>query len=261
MTEFPDQSDLPVQRRRTGEPDWSFFRKPKWILSHLFAGTVITLFVVAMFWQIDRRGERIELNELVAARAEAVPLTVLAAIQSGTPADVEFRRVTDSGTWIDPDVVRVANRSSNGVAGEWVVGLFETVDGTRVLVNRGFTEPDLEVFDPSEGVSGGQVPIDGWMRTSRIREGLGVEDTGTGRLVPRLNIDAIQGRLDGVELAPMWMQLDASVDPALRPTPVALPDQTNGPHFSYAVQWAIFAFLGALVYGLLMKRIASTVRE
>ena len=98
------------------------------------------------------------------------------------------------------------------------------------------------------------------MRSSRIREGLAVEDSGAGSLVPRLNIDDIQGRLDGVTVAPMWMQLDAVVDPALRPTPVPLPDQSNGPHFSYAVQWAVFACLGALVYGLLLKRIASTVR-
>ncbi len=114
MIELPDQSDLPVQRRRRGEADWSFIGKPKWILSHLFALTVITLFIIAMFWQIGRRSERIELNELVAARAEAVPVSVLAALQSGTPAELEFRRINDTGSWVDPDVVRVANRSSNG---------------------------------------------------------------------------------------------------------------------------------------------------
>ncbi len=257
-TELPDQSDLPVQRRRSGEADWTFISEPKWILSHLFAATVITLFVIAMFWQIGRRAERIELNETVAARADAVPLSILAAVQSGPPDEVDFRRVSDLGRWVDPDVVRVANRSSNGVAGEWVVGLFETDAGTPVLVNRGFTEPGAELFapDPSAGTS-----IQGWMRTSRVREGLGVEDTGEGTLVPRLDVVAIEGRLQGVSVAPMWLQLDSTVDPGMSPTPVPLPDQTNGPHFSYAVQWAIFATLGAIVYSLLMRRIATTVRD
>jgi cytochrome oxidase assembly protein ShyY1 len=251
-----DQDDLPVAQRRRTDPDWSFAIRPKWILSHLFVATMIVAFIVAMFWQLDRRGERIALNEVIAARSEAVPLSVRAAIQSGEPEAIDFRRVEDVGSWTDSDVVRVANRSQNGAAGQWVVGLFETVDGTQVLVNRGFVELGRAIEEPPD-LDSGSSTVTGWMRVSREREGLAIADTGEGTILPRLNVDAVAGRLGGVDLAPMWLQLEEPFG-ELFPTPVPLPEQTDGPHLSYAGQWAIFAILGTTVYGLLLRRIATT---
>ncbi|MBT8241439.1 MAG: SURF1 family protein, partial [Acidimicrobiia bacterium] len=245
--------------RKAADPDWSFVTRPKWILSHLFAFAMIVSFIVAMFWQLDRREQRIAQNEVITARGEAVPLTVRAAIQSGSPLEVDFRRVEDSGSWIDPDVVRIANRSQNGSAGEWVVGLFETDDGTEVLVNRGFVELNRSIEDPPDLFSG-SAAVRGWMRMSREREGIAVADTGEGTVLPRLNVDAVAARLDRADLAPMWLQLEDPTGESF-PTPVPLPDQTNGPHLSYAGQWAIFAILGTVVYVLLMRRIATTRRD
>ncbi|MFW2380658.1 MAG: SURF1 family protein [Acidimicrobiales bacterium] len=256
-TETPDQLDLPVARRRSGDPDWSFLTRPKWVLSHVFVAALIVSFIFAMFWQLDRRQERIAQNEVIAARSEAVPLTVRAAVQSGTPVEVDFRRVEDSGSWIDPDVVRIANRSQDGAAGEWVVGLFQTVDGTDVLVNRGFVELGRAIEGPPDSDAATSA-VRGWMRVSREREGIAIADSGEGTILPRLNVDAVAGRLDGVEPAPMWLQLEEP-DGELFPKPVPLPEQTNGPHLSYAGQWAIFALLGVTVYVLLLRRIATTV--
>ncbi len=258
-TELPDQSDLPVSSRRTRDPDWSFVRSPRWIASHLFAAAMIVSFVVAMFWQLDRRQERIEQNEVIAARAQAEPpFTLQGAIESGEPSEVDFLRVADKGTWIDPDLVRIANRSQSGAAGQWVVGLYQTFDGTNVLVNRGFVELNVDVPDRPDLDRTGSI-IRGWMRVSRVREGLAVADSGEGTVLPRLNVEAVEARLDGVELAPLWLQLDDTT-PNLVPSPVPLPDQSNGPHLSYAVQWATFAILGSIVYGLLLRRIAFTRR-
>ncbi len=217
---------------------------------------MIVSFVVAMFWQLDRREERIALNEVIAARSEAVPLSVLAAIQSGDPAAVDFRRVVDVGSWTESDLVRIANRSQNGAAGEWVVGLFETVDGTQVLVNRGFVELGRPIEDPPD-LNSGSSSVTGWMRVSREREGIAIADSGEGTILPRLNVDAVASRLGGVDLAPMWLQLEEPTGERF-PTPVPLPEQTNGPHLSYAGQWAIFAILGTTVYALLLRRIAVT---
>ena len=258
-TELPDQSDLPVPGRRTRDPDWSFVRSPRWLASHAFAAVMIVSFVVAMFWQLDRRQERIEQNEVIAERAEGPALTVQAAIDLGQPDQIDFQRVADKGIWIDPDVVRIANRSQNGAAGQWVVGLFETFDGTNVLVNRGFVELGVEVPEPPDLDALGAA-VSGWMRISRVREGLAVADSGEGTVLPRLNVDAVAGRLGGIELAPLWLQLDDTTSAAV-PSPVPLPDQSNGPHFSYAVQWAVFAILGSAVYGLLLRRVAFTRRS
>lgn len=255
-TESTGELDLPVARRKMTEPDWSFAIRPKWILSHLFAATMVASFIVAMFWQLDRRDERIAQNVQIAARSEAVPLSVLAAIQSGAPTAVDFSRVEDAGSWTEPDVVRIANRSQNGAAGEWVVGLFETVDGTQVLVNRGFVELGRPIEDPPD-LGSALSKVSGWMRVSREREGLAVVDSGEGTILPRLNVVAVAGRLGGADLAPMWLQLEEPTG-ELFPIPVPLPDQTNGPHLSYAGQWAIFAILATTVYVLLLRRLATT---
>jgi cytochrome oxidase assembly protein ShyY1 len=220
---------------------------------------MVVSFIVAMFWQLDRRQERITQNEVITARGQAAPQTVSAVIQSGSPSQVDFGRVADSGSWIDPDVVRIANRSQNGAAGQWVVGLFKTADGTVVLVNRGFVELNRSIEDPPDLFSGSSV-VRGWMRVSREREGIAVADTGEGTVLPRLNVDAVASRLDRSDLAPMWLQLEEPTGESF-PAPVPLPDQTNGPHLSYAGQWAIFAILGTVVYVLLMRRIATTRRD
>lgn len=251
-----------VQERAEPRPsgqtaDWSFVRSPRWILSHLFVAAVICLFVLAGMWQLDRRNQRIVENERVAARADAPALTVAAAVKSGTPDEVDFRRVHDEGVWVDTDVVRVANRSLNGVAGEWVVGLFETVDGTRVLVNRGFVPLNDVIEEPIDlGLGNDTSAVSGYMRTSRIQEGLTVADTGEGTLVPRLNVEAIAARLDNPDVVGMWLQLEAPIGTGF-PELIPLPEPSNGPHLSYAGQWFLFAAMGAGAYWLILRRIAN----
>lgn len=232
-------------------PGWAFAARPRWLASHLFAASVIALFIAAMFWQLDRREQRIEQNEVIAARADADPLVVADALTAGPPTELDYRRVQDSGTWIDPEVVRVANRSQDGVAGEWIVGLFQTMDGTRIFVNRGFV-PLAGVADvPPE-----RQTITGWLRASVERGAFGAEDRGEGSLVPRLNVDDVAARLTDPDVAPVWLQLEAPTGPG-GPDPVPLPERNNGPHLSYAVQWLTFAVLGVAVYGLLLRRIAA----
>ncbi len=232
-------------------PGWAFAARPRWLASHLFAASVIALFIAAMFWQLDRREQRIEQNEVIGARADADPLVVADALTAGPPTELDYRRVQDSGTWIDPEVVRVANRSQGGVAGEWIVGLFQTVDGTRIFVNRGFV-PLAGVADvPPE-----RQTITGWLRPSVERGAFGAEDRGEGSLVPRLNVDDVAARLTDPDVAPVWLQLEAPTGPG-GPDPVPLPERNNGPHLSYAVQWLTFAVLGVAVYGLLLRRIAA----
>ncbi len=214
---------------------------------------MIALFLVAGFWQLDRRDERIAQNTIVAARADGPPISVTTAIASGTPEEVDFRRVRDDGVWLETDLVRVANRSLNGSAGEWVVGLFETADGARVLVNRGFVPSNelVELLPPS-----GSGRIDGFLRTSREKEGISAEDPGEGTLVPRLNIDAVAERLDDPEVVDMWLQLEDLTASGF-PEPIELPEQSNGPHLSYAGQWFLFAAMGAGAYVQILRRIAK----
>ena len=116
------------------------------------------------------------------------------------------------------------------------------------------------------------MPRAGRIRATRTRGWLGARDSGEGDRVPRLNVDDIQARLGGDDLVDWWFQLatEEGVDPSTTdaaaaltadgltvPRPVPLGDLDEGNHFSYAMQWFAFAALSIVIYGLMLRRLAS----
>ncbi len=275
-TPIEPDDDLPPQpgSRLSGPKNWAFVGRPRWLASHLFAVTVIVSFVALGFWQLDRLDERRTQNATIEARSFAAAITLDRAFDgSTTEAELDYVVVADTGRFLVPEVVRVANRSQGGAAGDWIVGLFETDGGRLILVNRGFLARSTEAAPPTDGT------IEGWLRATRIREGsFAAADTGelgTGDevvRVPRLDVDAIADRLvaSGIDvdrLEPLWLQLadpdpggapelGVAGEPAV-PEPVPLPPIDEGSHFSYAMQWFLFAMMGAGVYGLILLRKAA----
>ncbi|MFT7599965.1 MAG: cytochrome oxidase assembly protein ShyY1 [Acidimicrobiales bacterium] len=241
---------------RVAPQGYRFVRTPGWIASHIFAGTLILSFVWAGFWQLDRLNLRQAENEIIEARAAEEPVTLDEVL--GLEAEqLSYIRIEDTGRYLDAEVIRVANRSQDGLGGDWIVALYETTDDRLLLVNRGFATRDAEAvaLDPN-------TPIAGWLQASQVKDGvLGATDTGEGERVPRLDIAAITSRL-GLDrpIAPAWLQLD---DPNAEgdPQPVPLPSIDERNHFSYAMQWFIFASLSIVVYGLLLRKKAAEIPE
>ena len=240
-------------------------KRPFWLFSHIFAASVITLFLFLGFWQLDRLGLRKEQNETIVARTDESPALVDELLDE--PLDeLEFRRVADTGRFIDGDVVRIGSQTKDGSAGDHVVGLVELSDGTRLLVNRGFVP--LAALDQLEPPADQEIPIVGWVRLSQTKEGVfgAADGQATAERLPRFNVATIGDRVEG-DVAPVWVLLN---DAALTedsdqvgevdafPTPLALPPLSEGNHLSYAVQWFIFALLGVAFYVALIRRIAST---
>lgn len=239
---------------------WDFARAPFWLFSHVFALTVVVAFVSLGFWQLSRLGQRQDANALIEARAFDTPLVLDGALfdderfdDDPSGDDLDYRQVTAIGQMVDGDAFRVANRSQNGSAGEYVVGLIELEDGSTIAVNRGFVPINFEVnLEPTEL---DKRPYDGWLRKSVDKEGLGVTDQGSGVVLPRLDTERIGFRL-GYDIAPMWLQLDSDDDFVFGtfPEPVPLPPLNEGSHRSYMVQWWVFASLGAAFYVALLRR-------
>jgi surfeit locus 1 family protein len=237
-------------------PDWTFARRPAWLASHLFAITVVAVCVLLGSWQLDRLGERRQLNDLIEDRTAAQPVTVAEALAAGDPHQLEYVPVRDGGTYLAEEQVVVRNRSQGGAAGSWVVTPLQTDAGPVVLVNRGFV-PDVTAAPQDVDVTGGAVEVDGWLRLTQERGGIGPRHPDEGRLLAlaRIDVPRLDAQIDA-DLAPVWLQLETQ-DPAPvggLPDPVPLPELDEGSHLSYAVQWFIFGALGALVYGLLLRR-------
>jgi surfeit locus 1 family protein len=134
-----------------------------------------------------------------------------------------------------------------------------------ILVNRGLApegsggEPAiLRAVRPTSA----EVDVAGILRTTETRGRFGPTDaTGPQRVVNRVDVARLQAQVDE-KLAPVFLQLRSSNPPPgdvpiLRP----LPATDEGPHLSYAVQWFIFATVGAIGWPLLLRKTARDERD
>lgn len=266
------------RRHSTGPADWTFVRSPKWILSHLFALSLIVAFIVAGFWQLSRLSDRQDSNELIESRALQDPVQIGDALVSAStvpPAEfgeaLDFTAVSASGHFVVPELARVANRSQDGRGGDWSVGLFETSDGQLLVVNRGFLLRSEITAELPEG----DVVLDGFLRRTRTKGWIGGDDNPEAERMPRLNIDDVIVRAEAAGVLvdgtiSLWLQLaeidgvapdavnqaGSLVEAVSVPRPVPLDDLGEGDHFSYAIQWFSMAALSVLIYGLMLVRIA-----
>lgn len=241
------------QSRPANGPDWEFARRPFWVFSHLFALSVVGLFIFLGFWQLNRLNERQTSNAVVESRVEQ-SIDLIAAPDGGPDgAELDYQAVTATVRYLDPDFVRIGNRSQGGAAGLHVVAIVELPDGSPLALNRGFVPSNADV--ELQPVPSGPVEVSGWLRQSVQRESIGAVDNGQSSILPRLDTERVGARLNRT-LPNVWLQLAPDGERGLVtfPDPVPLPPIDEGPHLSYAVQWFIFATLGTLFYAALLRR-------
>lgn len=240
---------------------YRFALRPLWILSHLFAVACVVAFVGLGLWQLDRHDHRAERNATVEARAElpAVPIAV-ALGEVDEAGDLRFRTVSATGTYGGRDLL-VDNRSRDGLPGSWILTPLTLGGGSTLVVNRGFQFAEGGVVEP-EPAPGGSVAVEGTVTTWE-GEGCGVRTDDAGRPIGMacLRRSAAEEAF-GSEVLPVVVQSQVSQPPPsdlLLPVPA--PELDAGPHRSYAVQWFIFAALTAVVYVLILRRVARRVGE
>jgi surfeit locus 1 family protein len=239
-----------------------FWLRPRWVVGHILCLVLIVLFVNLGFWQLRRLEEKRDRNDLIHARERATPTSVADALAGGAD-DGAYRLVRDRGRWDVEATVLVRSRALNQQAGYDVLTPLETEDGTTVVVNRGFApngtggEPAiLRAARPTDR----EVEVEGILRTSEARGRFGPKDrSGPQRVVNRIDLGLLQAQSDR-PLAPLYLQLTASEPPQPPPraVPIArpLPTTDEGPHLAYAVQWFIFATVGAVGWPLLLRKTA-----
>jgi cytochrome oxidase assembly protein ShyY1 len=226
---------------------YRFLFRPRWIGFHLLVIVVIVTMVNLGFWQLRRLDERKAFNAQVASRIAEAPAPLDDVLTVGTdPHSVEWRSVTATGTYLPAEQFLVVNRSQDGIGGTMVVTPLQLADGRLLLVERGF-QPGLS--EPAAAPSG-TVQIVGRLRPSEERHTGQLSDPKTGELkeAQRLDIPRLTAQLPAKPV-PMYVELTASrpAEPTPYPAPVTLPELTDGPHLSYAVQW--FTFSVAVIVG------------
>jgi len=239
--------------------------RPRWLVGTVIAVLLVVLFVNLGFWQLRRLDEKRDRNADIEERS-AQPVAPVAELVDadtgyGEVGDLVYRRGSAEGRYDAEGEVRIRSRSLDGRPGVWVVTPLRLDDGTALAVNRGFVPLSTDVPAPP----GGEVEVTGLLFATQERQGIGPQDPTGGRLdeLSRLDLDRLQQQYGG-DLYPVWLQLTGS-DPPVEEGDLPLllpePEQDEGPHLSYAVQWFLFATIGAVGWPFVLRRAAAEERR
>lgn len=201
-------------------------------------------------WQLRRLEERRGLNARILERGSAAPVTIQGA-SSGARAE-PWRPAAAGGEYDVAHEVLLYGRSLEGEAGHHVVTPLVLADGGAILVVRGWvpfamqTAPVPEAAPPMDEVEvfGPLVPD----------EGDGSIAPGANGVVRVLDVAGIASELP-YDVFPLPLLLAQQVPPQTGslPIPIPLPELSEGPHLSYAIQWFGFAAV-AIAGGLILLR-------
>lgn len=260
--------------KRDGDPGtepWRVLLSTRWIFGHLLALTLITVFISAGFWQVNRLGEKRAENEVREARELLPPLEVgssaadTALVADPASADsLELRHALAEGVWEPENEVLRRGRSLDSQPGWHVLTPLLLGDGQRLLVDRGWVPYEYDSV-PVAGAEppAGPVSVSGTLRKP-IRQETGFaalfapRDPAEGPLEKTWHVDPgrlsaqVSGLLEGA-----WLQLDGQDPPqeARFPVMTSPPPLDEGPHLGYSIQWFAFALVGIIGYALLMRHI------
>jgi cytochrome oxidase assembly protein ShyY1 len=236
------------------------FLRPKWILFHLGIALLVFIMINLAFWQVRRLDQKKDFNREVTSHSQTPPQPLSKILTSSTnPKLVEWIPVHLTGTYQTDLAVTVVNRSQNGTAGVDTMVPLKLDDGTYVLVNRGFIPLSMNIVKAPPG----SVAVTGYLRVSEKRGVLGATDnTASGnRTFQREDVPLISQALK-ISTSPMWIQMiNESPSTGEWPAPVAFPELSEGPHFSYAVQWCLFSAIAIFGWGFQIRRKALEIRR
>lgn len=241
------------------------FLRPKWLLTHLLAITLVIVMVNLSLWQFRRLDDRKAFNAVVELNATQ-PVVPLEKLLSVDPASIEWRRVIVRGSFLSDKEVIAVNRSQDGTAGADPVTPFIFAVGAEkhvILVDRGFV-PLSEVSPPAPT---GIVELIGRVRLSQNRRVGSLSDPSTGVLkeVQRINVPRLASQVQddsSEKVVPFYLDLLESpqVTTAL-PARVANPIASNGSHLSYAIQWLLFAICAIAAWVILVRRSLTAAKQ
>ncbi len=231
---------------------YTFLLKPKWIGFHLLCLGAVVAMISLGLWQLRRLDEKKTFNSQVTEHTNADVAPLESALLEGRADQLAYRRVSTAGTYLSEPQFEVVNVTQDGTTGRDVVNALQLADGTLIIVNRGFVPTGTPLPAPPTG----EVQL-----LARLKEG---QTAGTGQPsddgskdlteIRRVDLAALGQQFD-LPLANMYLELleSAPGEPA-GITPVAFPELSEGPHLSYAVQWAIFSISVAVGWVLAVRK-------
>jgi cytochrome oxidase assembly protein ShyY1 len=228
---------------------WGFAFSRRWLGYLAFAIVFAIACGFLSNWQLARSKEAAAANALVTANFDSTPVPLteeLPTLGSYSPKQ-EWTRVTVTGTYEPDQQLLVRNRPFNGSPGFEVLTPLRTADGALFIVDRGWVPTGNTTDSPDHvpAAPSGTVTVVARLKAS---EPAIPGRTASGRQVGTIQLSVVKEKLAGADVYTGAYGLLDSEDPApaTAPTPTvtAPPTQDEGLHWSYMIQWIIFALIG-----------------
>lgn len=235
----------------------------RWGVYLIVSAALATGCVFLSNWQFDRNESRAGQIALVEQNYDAVPVGLAEAISTDgefNPAD-EWLPVSLQGEYLADEQVLVRNRPHGGTSAFEVLVPFRDADGRVFIVDRGWVAPgegalpDVIPTPPS-----GTVQV-----TVRLRPGEPLPTSGRSApegQVPTIHLPSVAADADGDVITSAYGLL-VSEHPAAETALGGFDAPTNdpGPHLSYAIQWILFAVMGLIFVGYMIRTEVQKHRE
>jgi cytochrome oxidase assembly protein ShyY1 len=216
-------------------------------------------------WQLNRGREAAAANDLIEANFHRDPVPLEQAITSldGFRADQEWLRVRVTGSYLPGEELLVRNRPTAQGPGFEVLTPLLLADGSRFIVDRGWvpTGSEQDAPDSVPAPPAGQVSV--IVRLKPTEPHLTAR-TAAGDQIASIDLRAIRDRLGGAVYTGAYGVLDTQTpQPAQALTPIVTsePTQDEGLHWSYMIQWIIFALIAFFGLGYAVRQEYRLRRE
>ncbi len=205
-------------------------------------------------WQLQRLAWKQALLAEIAARAEARPITLAAALAAGgNAADIDFVKVAGSGTYLPAETKFIIQTFDAG-PGWQVVTPLRSSDGIFVFVDRGIVPDAMRASVPTPA---GPVELFGIVRRHGSGRGPFTPDNDDARNIwywwdvpAMLSLSDIPADL---KVAPFVLQLLPVDGDSSFPRPQPPDAGLRNSHLQYAMTWFALALVLAAVATLYVR--------
>jgi len=206
-------------------------------------------------WQFERNESRSEQIALIEQNydADPAPLADLIGDDGALEPGDQWHPVMLQGEYLADQQLLVRNRPHGGTSAFEVLVPFRNADGRVFIVDRGWVPPgDGDAPDAVSAPPKGEVTV-----IARLRQSEQVPASGRGApegQVPTINLPTIADLIEGDVITGAYGQL-VSEDPAADAALGGFDSPTDdpGPHLSYAIQWILFALMGFVFIGYIIR--------
>jgi cytochrome oxidase assembly protein ShyY1 len=221
--------------------------RPRWIILTLLLAFLIYLFIELSGWQFDRYHQRIDRNDdfVTAIAGDPIPIENVSQMNNLK----QWGKVSLSGQYLDAESKLVRKRYLKNSLGFWVLTPFQLANKEIILVNRGWI-PSANSSTSALAIPNSptqQVLIEGFLQPMEKFKASPAD-------LPTNQINDINIEKFKVNIYPNFYVQVGKSNPAEKDIGIIyLPEVSNGPHLSYAIQWILFALLLPIGWYVLLK--------